>query len=387
MFSPANQTHFSLTIDGFEQGFQVLEFTGEEAISRPYLFNVEFVSERFDLYLENLFDVEAFLSFDLKGNGIHGRVYHIAQSSTGQRLTRYKLALVPHLSYLRHRLNQRIYQQFSVPEIVALILEEHGILGDAYRFHLRATYPERDYCTQYDETDLHFIQRLCEEEGIHFHFQHSAQGHVLVFGDDQSVFPRIGQLTAYRQESLRTVEHRHASYRHVEGQGEQARLGSGHVLEISGHPRPEWNVPWLLTQVIHEGRQPQVLGENVAGGNTGNEDDFHQGYRNRFIVVPWEVSYCPPLAHEKPQVPSDQTAVVIALKDEATQSERRYGRIKVKFPWDREDRFDDKSRCWLREASNWRCESGPPRMGMEVMVTFLENDPDQPVVSGCLCCR
>ncbi|WP_027912266.1 type VI secretion system tip protein TssI/VgrG [Pseudomonas sp. URIL14HWK12:I7] len=442
MFSPANQTHFSLTIDGFEHDFQVLAFTGEEAISRPYLFNVEFVSERPDLDLENLFDVEAFLTFDAKGNGIHGRVYHIAQSSNGERLTRYRLALVPHLSYLRHRISQRIYQQFSVPKIVALVLEEHGILGDAYRFHLGATYPERDYCTQYDETDLHFIQRLCEEEGIHFHFQHSAHGHVLVFGDDQAVFPNIGQPTAYGHESdrvaneplikrinlrlgqltsrisqrnhdfeqqldiekddsperftghehgkqirLRTMERRHAAYRQAEGQSDQTRLVSGHVLEISGHPRQEWNTLWLLTQVIHEGRQPQVLGEDVASDNTGNDDDFHQGYRNRFVVLPWNVSYRPPLAHKKPQVPSLQTAVVVALEGEGIQSDRRFGRIKVKFPWDREDRFDDKSHCWLKGTADWSCEMGPPRTGMEVVVTFLENDPDQPVVSGCLCCR
>ena len=436
MFSPANQTHFRLTIDGFEHAVQVLAFTGEEAISRPYLFSVEFVSERPDLDLDSLFDTEAFLSWDTKGNGIHGRVYHVAQSSHDQRLARYSLALVPHLSYLRHRINQRIYQQFSVPQIVALILEEHGILGDACRFHLGSTYPERDHCTQYDETDLHFIQRLCEEEGIHFHFQHSAQGHVLVFGDDQAVFPRIGQPTAYGQERdrvaneplikrinlrlrqlprrnshqqldiekddrlerftghehgkqirLRTMERRHAAYRQAEGQSDQARLASGHVLEISGHPRQEWNALWLLTQVIHEGRQPQALSEDVASGNTDNEDDFHQGYRNRFIVLPWGVSYRPPLAHKKPQVPSDQTAVVIVLEDEEIQSDRRFPRIKVKFPWDREDRFDDKSCCWLKRASDWRCEMGPPRKGMEVVVTFLESDPDQPLISGCLCCR
>lgn len=183
----------------------MLAFTGQEAISRPYFFNVELVSEQSDLDLEGLFDTQAFLTFDTKGNGIHGRIYHITQSGTGQRLMRYSLALAPHLSYLRHSINQRIYQQFSVPKIVALILEEHGILGDAYRFHLGSNYPEREYCAQYDESDLHFIQRLCEEEGIHYHFQHSAQGHVLVFGDDQAVFPKIGQPTAFRQESDRVA--------------------------------------------------------------------------------------------------------------------------------------------------------------------------------------
>ncbi|MGN7744420.1 contractile injection system protein, VgrG/Pvc8 family, partial [Pseudomonas sp. 22526] len=69
------------------------------------------------------------------------------------------------------------------------------------RFQLGTPCPDRDYCVQYDETDLHFIQRLCEEEGLHYHFQHSPQGHLLVFGDDQTVFPKLGQPTAYIQGS------------------------------------------------------------------------------------------------------------------------------------------------------------------------------------------
>ncbi|MFJ7141472.1 type VI secretion system tip protein TssI/VgrG [Pseudomonas protegens] len=393
MFSPANQTHFSLTIDGFEHDFQVRAFTGEEAISKPYFFNVECVSERPDLDLQSLFDREAFLAFDMKGNGVHGRIYHMAQGSNAQGLKHYNLALVPHLSYLRHRINQRIYQQFSVPSIVALILEEHGILGDAYRFELASTYPERDCCTQYDETDLHFIQRLCEEEGIHFHFQHSAQGHVLVFGDNRAAFPPIGQATAFAPESARpanelaTRHHKQASLRAMEhravaGQGEQSGLLSGHVLETSGQS----GELWLLTQVIHEGKQPQVSGERVANGNTDSQDQLRQGYRNRFTALALDLCYRPPLAHEKPLAPGNQTALVIALEDQANSRDRRVGRVKVKFPWDREGRFDDKSSCWLAGTANWHCEVTPLRPGVEVKVAFLENDPDQPLISGCLCC-
>src|SRR5690606_5533740 len=79
----------------------------------------------------------------------------------------------------------------TVPQIISRVLADHGIQSDAYSFQLGVDYPERDYCTQYDETDLHFIQRLCEEEGIHYHFRPSPEGHHLVFGDDQTVFPRL----------------------------------------------------------------------------------------------------------------------------------------------------------------------------------------------------
>jgi uncharacterized protein involved in type VI secretion and phage assembly len=62
--------------------------------------------------------------------------------------------------------NQRIFQQMTVPQIIAQVLEEHGILASEHKFQLSAVFPERIYCVQYDESDLHFVQRLCEEEGI-----------------------------------------------------------------------------------------------------------------------------------------------------------------------------------------------------------------------------
>src|SRR5690606_39339181 len=64
-----------------------------------------------------------------------------------------------------------------------------------------ADYPPRDYCVQFAETDLHFLQRLCEEEGLHYHFRHAEQGHTLVFGDDQTAFPRLEPAQCYRPDS------------------------------------------------------------------------------------------------------------------------------------------------------------------------------------------
>lgn len=384
---PAHQTCFSLTIDGLERDVQVLAFSGEEAISKPYFFNMEWLANP-GLDLESLVDAEAFLGFDPQGRGIHGRIYHIERSGD-----RYRAVLVPHLSYLRHRINRRVYQGFSVPKIVALILEEHGILGDAYRLELKATYPQRDYRTQYDETDLHFIQRLCEEEGIHFHFQHSAQGHVLVFADDRTVFPRIGQATALARENgwvagehiqvpgARTLERRYMVHRQVEGQSKQVYLHSGHVVECSDCPG-QGNDLWLLTQVFHEGRQPEAWDDSVEPG-----DDVLQGYRNRFTALAWEVFHRPPVVHHKPQVSSSQVAVVIALEDEETPGEPRPGRVKVRFPWDREGRFDDKSSCWLVGAASECGQVKPLQVGEEVTVTFVDGDPDQPRIGGCQCCR
>ncbi|GAD65224.1 type VI secretion system tip protein TssI/VgrG, partial [Aquipseudomonas alcaligenes] len=201
MFAPANQTHFSLHLPGVEHDLQVLEFTGHEALSQPFVFEVTLVSQRPDLDLEALLGQPAFLALNADGSGIHAQVHACAQGDSGQRLTRYHLTLRPQLAWLGHRVNQRIFQHLTVPQIVAQVLSEHGILeGSGQRFQLGATYPARDYCVQYDESDLHFIQRLCEEEGIHYHFQHSMDGHVLVFGDDQTGFAKL-PTTAYQQDS------------------------------------------------------------------------------------------------------------------------------------------------------------------------------------------
>ncbi len=312
---------------------------------------------------------------------------------------------------------------------------------------------------QYDESDLHFVQRLCAEEGIHFHFRHSAEAHLLVFGDDQTVFPRLGRPTAYVHDSglvadepvikrfslrlasrttrttrrdydfekprllleagnrpaadapaepdledydypgrfvdrqrgkllnQRALERHRADWRLGEGVSDQPLLVSGHFLEIAEHPRAEWNDLWLLSEIFHEGKQPQVLEENVTSDTSASTDDFQQGYRNRFLATPWEVFFRPPLEHPKPRVLGSQTAVVTGPPGEEIHCDR-YGRVRVQFHWDREGQGDDKSSCWLRVASGWAGNGYGgiviPRVGMEVLVDFLEGDPDQPLVSGCV---
>ena len=474
MFAPANQKHFSLHIEGIEHDFQVLEFSGKEAISQPYRFELELVSERPDLDLESLLQQSAFLTFARDGGGIHGQVYRAAQGESGERLTRYQLIIVPRLAYLAHRTNQRIFQHLSVPRIIAQVLEEHGILaGDSYRFDLGPViYPERDYCVQYDETDLQFIQRLCEEEGIHYHFRHSESGHMLVFGDDQTVFPSLTP-AAYQQDSglvadepvikrfgvrietrtgrvtrrdydfekprltmeaaaqsgtqpdledyvypgrfvdrergkhlsRRALERHRHDFELAEGDSDQPKLVSGHFLSLSDHPRGDWNQLWLLTEIHHEGKQPQVLEESVANASSLHvpthsplrdegcgegalaSTDFYQGYRNHFTATPWAVPFRPALNHPKPRILGSQSAVVTGPAGEEIHCDE-YGRVRVQFFWDRHGQADDKTSCWLRVSSSWAGDHyggiAIPRVGMEVLITFLEGDPDQPLITGCL---
>ncbi|NQD95932.1 type VI secretion system tip protein VgrG, partial [Pseudomonas sp. CrR25] len=103
MFDAANQTHFNLSIEGVSHDLQVLEFSGREAISQPFEFELELISERPDLDLESLLHQPAFLALSPADSGIHGLVYRIAQGDSGRRLTRYHISLRPQLAYLAHR--------------------------------------------------------------------------------------------------------------------------------------------------------------------------------------------------------------------------------------------------------------------------------------------
>ncbi|MFN3582229.1 MAG: contractile injection system protein, VgrG/Pvc8 family, partial [Pseudomonas sp.] len=100
MFAAANQPHFSLLIQGLTHDFKVLEFTGHEAISKPYRFELDLISEQPDLDIETYLHQPAFLAFAANGKGVHGIIHSIAQSEAGRRMTRYRITLVPQLAYL-----------------------------------------------------------------------------------------------------------------------------------------------------------------------------------------------------------------------------------------------------------------------------------------------
>ncbi|MCF4998999.1 type VI secretion system tip protein VgrG, partial [Pseudomonas syringae] len=205
MFRPANAAQFALQIPAIRHDFKVLAFNGTETVSTLYCINVELVSEHPDFDLETLLGQPAFLQFGFNGEGLHGHIEDVLAGESGKRLTRYHLALVPALHYLQFSHDQRIFQRLTVPQIIAQVLKGHGLLADAVTFHVSTSAP-REYCTQYGESDFEFIQRLCAEDGIAWHHQHSADGHRLVFTDDQVFLPTLGG-TPYQQDSGMVAEH------------------------------------------------------------------------------------------------------------------------------------------------------------------------------------
>jgi type VI secretion system secreted protein VgrG len=165
------------------------------------------------------------------------------------------------------------------------------------------------------------------------------------------------------------------------GQCQSRRLAPGHTFELTGHAEPELNKEYLVLSVTHEGYQPEVLlFEQQNAGRSGRKP-----FRSTFQCMPSTVPYRPPRQTARPVIPGPQTAIVVGPSGEEIHTDE-HGRVKVKFHWDREAPGDDKSSCWVRVSQAW---AGPgwgalylPRIGQEVVVDFLEGDPDRPLITG-----
>ncbi|MEE3509544.1 type VI secretion system tip protein TssI/VgrG [Pseudomonas sp. 10C3] len=469
MSHPGLTPKLSLDINGQQQtDLQVLSFHGAEALSRPYEINIELVSRRSSHALDGLLHKAAYLRFGAQGQGLHGHVYAIRKGKTGGAFTHYHLVLAPYLAFLEHSSHRRSFQKMTVPEIILEVLKGHRMLKgtDASFDRITGSVAPRDYCVQYDESDLHFLSRLCEEEGIFYRFEHTPDSHCLIFADDETRFPQQSpqvlpfkpasglvaegpvvkafgvRLTAqtnhvalrdhdfkqthiplqslqnpartqaqwesgevpkygpYLEDyvypgifeekrrgdvlSKRALERHQTGFRLADGESDAPLLRSGSRVHLVPDYDPKTH--WVLVFVQHEARQPQVL-EELAGSSLVEDGRIVQGYRNTFTAIAEAVQFRPALEHPKPRIHSTQTARVTGPVNEEIYCDT-FGRVKVKFHWDRSEQDDETTSCWVRVASSWAGDGygavTVPRVGMEVLVSYLEGDADRPVIVGCL---
>jgi type VI secretion system secreted protein VgrG len=377
---------------------------------------------------------------------------------------RIRVDVAPGLALLELRRNTRMFQEKTVPEILETVLADGlGPYGRSAQLELSATYPRREYCMQYQESDLAFVERLMREEGISYSFDHAGDPEVVVLRDANTAYAGViagtdsipflrGNREFADQEYVHAFEreHRHTttsvalrdfdwtsgtivvedakqasdalgrdreSYEH--GLGRSVTLwdyaqaakryqerdtprqkdvrheahvvhglvgrGSGNVVgftpgttfDLSGHDTIGLDAKYLITRVVHASTPASLHGLGAA-------DPYH----NRFECIPLETPHRP--AREparKPRIPGVQTAVVTGPSGEEIHTDE-HGRVKVRFHWDRENPADDTSSCWVRCEQAW---SGAgwgfwwvPRIGMEVVVQFVDGDPDRPLVTGCV---
>ena len=158
-----------------------------------------------------------------------------------------------------------------------------------------------------------------------------------------------------------------------------ANLTAGHKFTLDRHYQD--NGAYVLTSMHVYCTQ----GGNYRSSTSEAEESFK--YQNQFTAIPLSVPFRPEQVTTKPMIHGTQTAVVVGPSGEEIFTDK-YGRVKVQFHWDREGQADANSSCWVRVASNWAGRNwgfvSVPRIGMEVVVSFLEGDPDQPIIVGCV---
>jgi type VI secretion system secreted protein VgrG len=424
------ESPFTLTLLDDHLSLQVVQFSGREALNQPYRFDIEVIGLAPALNLERLLQQPALLDLG-QGQGIHGVLHSASCEHRGRGRIGYKLVLVPALQALDRIRSRRVFQRLSVPMILRQLLEEHDMPADSYRLDLAdGHYPLRPFCIQYEETDLALLQRLCEEEGIHYHFEHSAQSHVLVLADDNMSFPQEPLLMPFQgddsaQPAISELYQRHAAQtvfprtnaknrgasqvgegaanhafthtsaprstqeqRHHDqldrrdlqrmrcqqlqlyGQSNQPLLRSACIVQVADHPVPGFNDQWLVCEARHQGQQGSILAE----------DSRPRRYHNQFTAIPWSTVFRPPLDQARPRIPGFQPARVCGPAGQhAAQDDQ--GRLQVSL-WPDTD-VDPAEGLWLPAALTVsQAPTEPiqlPMAGSDGWVSFLDSDPDRPV--------
>lgn len=441
-------------------GDDALEFetlTGTDQFSACFRFELSLQSDDPEIASSDLLGEEISVkiartqSEDEEPRFFHGLVdqFSFLGNDEGGRF-KYRLVLRPNFWFLSKTMDNRIFQNMTVPDIVAQVLDEAGVSN--YRQDLNGSYPDREYCVQYGESDLDFVQRLLEHEGIFYYFEFTDGAHEMVMCDkisdlptapacdeidfEQGAVQRTGEqnvITKFeRIDTASTAKWVHTDYdfekpsadlmataemggwhsgdeqeqyfypgKYIEhGRGtdladiriEESRSRSqlirasstaipphsGHSFTLVGNPREADNIAFAIIRVDYEIWE----GQYIAGLSN---DDQEQGFRASYQLVPLDTLYRPARTTPKPVMKGPQTAVVVGPSGEEIHTDE-YARVKVQFHWDRQGGSDENSTCFIRVSSVWAGSGWGfiqiPRIGQEVIVDFLEGDPDKPIITG-----
>jgi len=405
---------------------------GTEYLSDPFLFELSMLTEQDSVDASALVGKPAHVTLvdgDDNKRYIHGIVTRFSQNE--RRCT---AELRPWIWMLSLTSDCRIFQNKSVPDILTAVFGDCGQTD--HRSNLALSYAALDYCVQFQETAFEFVSRLMEEAGIAYYFEHSESAHTLVMIDDPSKYPacphadslpflplpddrdwlsdkRISSASLSRSVAAgkfqtddynfitpstelkatagngswqvyeypgrytaksdgdtvakRRIEEIEALVKQLSGTSPVRHLSAGATFTMTKHPSGAFNGKYALYSVQHSARRGE--------------------YGNSFTAFPAEVPFRPPRRTARPRVAGSQTAIVVGPSGKEIWTDR-YGRVKVQFHWDQQGKKDENSSCWVRVAQNWAGTSwgafSLPRIGQEVVVSFLDGDPDRPLVTGCV---
>jgi type VI secretion system secreted protein VgrG len=357
---------------------------------------------------------------------------------------RYTAEIVPWMWFMTHTSDCRIFQKQSTPEIIEQVFQTFGF-ADFEIAVSRPDYPAHEFCVQYRETAFNFVSRLMEQSGMFYFFRHDGDRHVLVIADQNVSFQDLpdptlihvsgnqpdGQVTGWQHsfafrpgrwaqtdydfqvpsKNLLTTEPtvlklasadrferfeypgryvdkgpgarstrmlmevEEAGYHLVHGTSRYLHLRTGGRFKLRGHPCQNPGDTYVISRVRHEASDSTYLGNSGAPPS----------YSNSFEAIPADVRFRPQRTMAKPVVHGPQTAIVVGPPGEKIFTDR-YGRVRVQFHWDRYGKHDDKSSCWIRVSQSWSGRGwgavNLPHVGHEVVVSFLEGDPDCPMITG-----
>jgi type VI secretion system secreted protein VgrG len=439
----------SITTPLGEDKLLLRSITGSEAISQPFQYHLELLSEDdaidFKCIVGQRVTVKLLLA-DASPRYFNGFISRFSQGARDGVLTSYHAEMVPWLWFLTRTADCRIFQKKSVPDIIQQIFKDLGFTD--FKLNLYSTFQPRDYCVQYRETDFHFVSRLMEQVGIYYFFEHDDTKHNLILGNDPNVHkdcpgqPKVRyELTAggwqdddvitewrleeaFRPGSWAQTDYNFETpstsllvalsgankYEIYDYPGDYAARGdgdtltkvrleedttptlvaqgtsdcrafvTGHKFTLQDHYRPDLNQPYVITSVNHRASQG---GDYGGGAMDGLDKEFT--YQNTFACIPASVTFRPGRITPRPTVRGCQTAMVVGPGGEEIHTDK-YGRVKVQFHWDREGKRNENSSCWVRVSHPWAGKGwgavSIPRIGQEVVVDFLEGDPDQPIIVG-----
>lgn len=420
--------------------FVIDDLRGEEHLSGLFRYDIELHSEEVPNNWDTLVGTKATIfvqGTDAVQRHIHGVFtrFSIVRVDPVSRHAFFQAELRPWTWLLGLQSDSRIFQNKTVPEIISTVFGDAGFSD--YRQSLSGSYQPREYCVQYRESNLNFVCRLMEEEGIFFYFEHEADKHTLVLGDDADAHQPCpnGSTLRYRSNVRSALEEdiisevacdqhlvsgaygvnsfnfetpttslfskvqgqdnqtlalhdfpvRHVSTEEGEkiakrrleaievgrkllrGGGQMRTLTAGYKFTLSEHEIASLNTDWVV-------RSLRIRASRAD-------------YRVDFVAFPATVPFRPLEITPKPVIPSTQTAIVVGKSGEE-QWVDSHGRVKVQFHWDRQGQKDENSSCWIRVAQGWAGKSWGmvflPRIGQEVVVSFLEGDPDRPLITGAV---
>ena len=364
---------------------------------------------------------------------INGVVSNFVQAENDRNFTSYHAEIRPWLWQLTLTSNSKIYQNQTVPQIITAVFSDLGFRDFSDR--TTGTYAMREYCVQYQETAFDFVSRLMEDEGIFYFFEHAKDSHTLVFADDADAHKRCPGLSAARIRKASadweeddvidrcSLEQQMIPNKYAVrdfnfetpdtgllSRAEGKASGNLGIYEYPGGFMKKNQGDALANRRLeaHELPQKTFRGEGfcrafMAGYRFNVKDHDRKDmngsfvlrsltiqatperYVNTFEAFPVQAPFRPPLETEKPKILGTQTAIVVGKKGDEIFTDK-YGRVKVQFHWDQDGKKDEKSSCWVRVAQVWAGKGWgtlfTPRVGTEVIVSFLEGDPDRPIIIG-----